>query len=499
MEMQIQRGFDSGDVVTKIAAGVTDIGFGDLGAIIKHNADHPTRGVVNVFQHFDRTLAAVMTLAGRGIARPADLKGKRLAAPVGDAGRTLFPAFARANGLTPSDVSWITVAPPLREPMLHRGEADALTAFVSRSFFILRSLGNPAKDIRMFRYNDHGVDIYGYGLLTTGDFAQREPEILRGFLRTLLAGLKDALLDPAAGVAASLYELANAIMISGIVALMPGDEKYAFTAITPMATKGLKLTSRRSYEAATTLEFDYPLSTRFNENDAVVFCDNVKIPWDRVFVRKDLHMMQAHWHETRAHVMQNYQCIVQLMVKLRFLLGLAHKVAEAKCMRGVPQTRETLNLLAAKSSTIEGLVIRMEAAGENFHGTSGPDRLLLVTAQVLAQTTYPKFIDAIRGLIMVPSSSAAFDGGEVEQVINASQRSSVTDSEGRVKLMKLVWDAVGSEFGSRHPQYKMFYYGPQFAIRGDSYRFDDWAGPKAMVENFMDNFTQVRPAARQAA
>jgi NitT/TauT family transport system substrate-binding protein len=155
-----------------------------------------------VFQHFDRTLAAVITLANRGIERPADLKGKRLAAPVGDAGRTLFPAFARANGLATTDVSWITVAPPLREPMLHRGEADAITAFISGSFFILRSLGSRPADIRIFRYNDFGVDIYGNGLLTTGDFAQREPEVVRAFVRATLAGLKDALADPAAGVAA---------------------------------------------------------------------------------------------------------------------------------------------------------------------------------------------------------------------------------------------------------------------------------------------------------
>jgi NitT/TauT family transport system substrate-binding protein len=202
LDVQIQRGFGSGDVVTKIAAGVADIGFGDPGAIVKHNAENPTRSVVNVFQYFDRTLAAVMTLAGRGIERPADLKGKRLAAPVGDAGRTLFPAFARANGLSVNDVSWITVAPPLREPMLYRGEADAITAFVSGSFSILRTLGAREADIRMFRYNDYGVDIYGNGLLTTGDFAQREPEVARAFVRATLAGLKDALADPAAGVAA---------------------------------------------------------------------------------------------------------------------------------------------------------------------------------------------------------------------------------------------------------------------------------------------------------
>jgi 4-hydroxyphenylacetate 3-monooxygenase len=203
-------------------------------------------------------------------------------------------------------------------------------------------------------------------------------------------------------------------------------------------------------------------------------------------------------------VLQNYQCIVRLAVKLRFLLGLAHKVAETNGILNFPQTRETLGLLAAKASNIEALVIAMEAAGEDFHGTFVPDRRLLATAQTIAQTTYPEFVEAIRllsggGLIMVPSSAADFDGGEIEALIHAAQRSPATDSLGRVKLMKLAWDAIGSEFGSRHLQYEMFYSGPQFAIRGNAYRFHDWSGPRGMVERFMDSYGLPAARLRDAA
>ncbi len=293
--------------------------------------------------------------------------------------------------------------------------------------------------------------------------------------------------------------MANELMVSGIVALQPGDEPYAFTAVTPIGVKGLKMHSRRSYESAATSSFDYPLAARFDENDAVVYFDDVKIPWERVFVHRDLKMMQAQWHETRAHVMQNYQCIVRLAVKLRFLLGLAHKIAETNGILGFPQTRETLGLLAAKAANIEALVIAMETAGEDFRGTFVPDRRLLVAAQTVAQTTYPDFVEAIRllsggGLIMVPSSVADFDGGEIESLIHAAQRSPATDSLGRVKLMKLAWDAIGSEFGSRHLQYEMFYSGPQFAIRGNAYRFQDWSGPRGMVEGFMAGYDLPRLA-----
>jgi NitT/TauT family transport system substrate-binding protein len=202
LEVSIQRGFGSGDVVTKLAAGVAEIGFGDPGAVPKHNAENPGRAALSVFQYFDRTLAGVITLVGRGIERPSDLRGKRLAAPPGDSGRVLFPAFARANGFAAGEVTWISVAPPLREPMLIRGECDAITAFVSGAFFNLRALGAREADIRMFRFNDHGVDIYGNALLVMQELAEREPEVVRGFVRATIAGLKDVLNDPAAAIAA---------------------------------------------------------------------------------------------------------------------------------------------------------------------------------------------------------------------------------------------------------------------------------------------------------
>lgn len=287
--------------------------------------------------------------------------------------------------------------------------------------------------------------------------------------------------------------MANEILVSGFQALQAGDEAYAFTAAVPIGEKGLTLMSRRSYEQSATSVFDYPLSSQFDENDAVIYFDDVKIPWDRVFVFKDLKMAQAQWHDTRAHVFQNYQCMIRLMVKLRFMLGLARKIAEINNIINFPQVRETLGLLAAKVNNIEALVIAMESSGEHFNGYYVPNRTILCTAQVIAQTTYPEIAEAIRtlaggGLIMVPSSHADFETPETNAIIQKTQRSVSTTSEGRVKLMKLAWDAIGSEFGSRHLQYEMFYSGPTFVTRGNSFRFFDWDGVKGFVDGFMASY-----------
>ena len=85
--------------------------------------------------------------------------------------------------------------------------------------------------------------------------------------------------------------------------------------------KGLKILSRISYEEAAPIVFDYPLATRFDENDAVLYFDDVKAPWERVFVNQDVAMCQKQFHATPAHVYQNYQSQVRLMVKMRFWSG----------------------------------------------------------------------------------------------------------------------------------------------------------------------------------
>jgi 4-hydroxyphenylacetate 3-monooxygenase len=286
---------------------------------------------------------------------------------------------------------------------------------------------------------------------------------------------------------------ANELLVAGFMGLQPGEEAYAFTAMVPMNAKGVKAFSRKSYEEAAVSVFDNPLSSQFDENDAVIYFDDVKIPWDRVLVHRDVQMGQSQWFDTRAHVYQNYQCQIRLMVKLRFLMGAVRKIAEINGIINFPQVRETLGLLAAKTTAIESMVIAMEAAGENYGEYFVPSRTILSASQVLAQQIYPEVIEAIRtlaggGLIMLPSSGYDFANPEFASVIDKTQRSSAATPQERVKLFKLVWDAVGSEFGSRHLQYEMFYSGASFVTRGHSFRYFDWDRSKGMIEEFMATY-----------
>jgi 4-hydroxyphenylacetate 3-monooxygenase len=298
--------------------------------------------------------------------------------------------------------------------------------------------------------------------------------------------------------------LANELLVGSIQPLKPGEERYAFTAVLPLATPGLKLLSRRSYEQAATSEFDYPLASRFDENDAVVVFDEAKVPWERVLAYGDVAMQRAQFHATPAQVLMGYQGQVRLMVKLRFLVGLARRIAETNGTLGFPQVQERLGHLAAQAGLVEGLVAGMEAQGTRTPGGAYvPSRRLLHSAHAITQELYPQVVHAIRelaggGVIMVPSSERDLVAPDVAALVERTQQSPVASAGERVKLFKLAWDALGSEFGSRHVQYEMFYSGATFVTRGNAFRSYDWERATGLVDALLDSYPTPAPAAQEA-
>jgi 4-hydroxyphenylacetate 3-monooxygenase len=294
--------------------------------------------------------------------------------------------------------------------------------------------------------------------------------------------------------------MANEVFVTCIQPLGPDDVAYAVSFVVPINAPGLKLLSRKSYEAAAPSVFDNPLASRYDENDAVLYFDDVHVPWERVFVDRDIEMTMGQFHQTPAHVYQNYQAQVRLSVKMRFLAGLAHRIAETNGIIGIPQVREMLGQIAAETNMVESLVSAMEAKGSSHGEYFIPDRHTLYTAQVLTQQLYPVFVGRIRelaggGMIMLPSSEADYGHDELRSLIHKTQQSPVASADERVKLFKLAWDAVGSEFGSRHLQYEMFYAGANFVTKGHSFRNFDWDGAAGLVDDVLSGYKGPTPGA----
>lgn len=287
--------------------------------------------------------------------------------------------------------------------------------------------------------------------------------------------------------------MANEVFVANLQPLKPGEEALAFCCALPMNAPGLRILSRKSYEAHAVSVYDNPLSSRFDENDALLYFDDVKVPWDRVFVHRDTDMCRAQFHDTPGHIFQNYQAQIRLSVKLRFLVGLAHKIAEAIGTSTMPPVREQLGALAAQAAAVEAMVAGMEAAGEQRGAFYVPNRHMLYAAHVTTQDLYPRLVTAIRdlaggALIMLPSSFRDWGNPDLAPILRRSQRSAVFTPEDKVKLMKAAWDALGSEFASRHVQYEMFYAGARFVTTGHSYRTYDWDTARGMVDRLLAGY-----------
>ena len=297
--------------------------------------------------------------------------------------------------------------------------------------------------------------------------------------------------------------MANEVFVASMQPLKPGEEDLAFSCALPMNAKGLRVLSRKSYEAQATSVFDNPISSRFDENDALMYFDDVKVPWERVFVYRDTDMCRAQFHDTPSHAYQNYQAQIRLSVKVAFLAGLARRITEAIGTAKIPSVTEQLGLIAAQAGMVNAMLSGMEASGVQFKQWWVPNKHYMYSAQVVTQELYPRLVQSIRdlaggALIMLPSSVLDFANPEIRAIIEKTQRSASMDPEHKVKFMKAAWDAIGSEFGSRHMQYEMFYAGARFVTTGHSFRTYDWNGATALVEALLASY-DLDDALRTAA
>jgi NitT/TauT family transport system substrate-binding protein len=97
----------------------------------------------------------------------ADLVGRKMGAPVFDAGRRAFPIFARANGIDVAKVNWTAMDPPLRETMLAKGDVDAISGFYCTSLLNLNARGVMDEDIVVLPHPKYGVKLYGNAIFST--------------------------------------------------------------------------------------------------------------------------------------------------------------------------------------------------------------------------------------------------------------------------------------------------------------------------------------------
>jgi aromatic ring hydroxylase len=266
-------------------------------------------------------------------------------------------------------------------------------------------------------------------------------------------------------------------------------EDYALVFIAPMDTPGKKLVCRNSYEAAARSPWDNPLSARFDENDSVVIFDDAFIPWENVLVYRDVKKATGFYASSGFMPRYTLQSGTRLAVKLDFLCGLLARGLKANgtdSFRGVQAKLGELvgwrNLIWALTAALchepmpgpgKSVVPKLEYATLiRLFGTMAVPHARSIFAEILGGAP-----------LVTPSSARDLQNAELRPLIDRFYRGSTGDAHDRIKLFKLIWDAVGTEFGSRHEWYEINYSGNQEQMRLDMLRF---AGIRGITQSADD-------------
>src|SRR5438094_3212981 len=316
----------------------------------------------------------------------------------------------------------------------------------------------PVPTLRVVRETDDGVVVSGMKMLATG----------------------------------AVY--ANEIWIGNVLPLAPDQKKESITCAVPCNAPGLTLWSRKPAALGCKSEFDSPLAWRYDESDSMVLCDQVKVPWEKVFVHDDAVLSRDIYIKTPSHCFGNHQSNVRYWSKMRLLLGLCSKIAQATGADQVPAVRETLGKMAAVESTIGGLVHGPVHAFESWpEGYVCFNRRFMYAGLDWCTQNYSKFVDELRelcggGVFQMPADVSVMDDPELATQFLTYWQTPQADALTRMKLFKLAWDMVGSEFAGRHLQYEKFYAGAGFIIRNHSYRETDWGEFNKLVDDLMARY-----------
>src|ERR1700716_2728724 len=237
----------------------------------------------------------------------------------------------------------------------------------------------PVPGLRVVREEDDGVVISGMKMLATG----------------------------------AVY--ANEIWIGNVIPLAPDQKKEAITCVIPCNAPGLTLWSRKPMALDARSEFDSPLAFRYDESDSMLLCDNVKVPWEKVFVHDDALLSRDIYVKSASHCFGNHQSNVRYWSKMRLLLGLCSKISHATGADQVPAVRETLGKMAAVEATIGGLGPGPINAFESWPaGHACFNRRIMYAGLEWCTQNYSTFVDELRtlcvgGVFQMPADSSVMD------------------------------------------------------------------------------------------
>jgi len=298
---------------------------------------------------------------------------------------------------------------------------------------------------------------------------------------------------------------ANETWVGNVLPLSPSQKKEAVTCAVPLNAPGVRIWSRKSFERAAVSEFDNPLSYRFDETDSMVIFKDVKVPWERVFILDDAELAREIYMRSPAHSMGNHQSTVRFGEKLKLLVAVAYKVAKMNGIAHIPQVQGTLSRLAAHQAGFAAMIAgQIEDCESIAPGYVNVNRRYMYSALLWGATNYYQLCDDVRELMgggpfQVPADISVLDDPELAADFEAYWSLPDQKAVDRMKLMKLGWDLLGSEFAGRHTQYERFYSGPSFIVTSYTWNTTPWADFETMIDGLMASYDVPAKEKKSAA
>ncbi len=328
-------------------------------------------------------------------------------------------------------------------------------------FYVKQNI--PVPTLRVVREEDDGVVISGMKMLATGAV------------------------------------FANEIWIGNLIPLAPNQLPESITCAIPVNAPGVTLWSRKAFERHAPCEFENPLTWRYDETDSMVMCEDVKVPWERVFVHRDAILAREIYIRTPGHCYGNHQSNVRFHEKMKLIVGLASKVAQASGANEVPAVREVLGRFAALEAALGGMIAGQIQDAEDWPaGCKTYNRRYMYAALNWCTESHSSIIDALRelcggGIFQMPADVTVMHEPKLRAMFETYWQTPQLAALDRMKLYKLAWDLIGSEFAGRHLQYEKFYAGASFIVRNHSFREAPWSEFHRLVDDLMASYDIPAP------
>jgi 4-hydroxyphenylacetate 3-monooxygenase len=265
--------------------------------------------------------------------------------------------------------------------------------------------------------------------------------------------------------------MSDEIMVFPSTLLKSGadDAPYAYAVALPNETPGLRFLCRESFDYGKS-SVDHPLGSRFEEMDAVVIFDDVHVPWDRVFLLRDVEKCNKAFAVTGAVAHMAHQVVTKNVAKTEFILGVASLLVETIAIEQFQHVHEKVAEIIINLEAMRAFLRTSEVEAQvNRWGVMQPAWPPLDAARNVYTRMYPRMVEILQqlgasGFMAIPTEKDL--RGPQGETIRTYYQAARADAVSRIKLFRLAWDIALSAFGSRQVLYERFFFGDPVRMAG---------------------------------